>query len=191
MKALHIEIGKKFGRLTVLRELENVMSGGQSVRQFEAQCDCGNIVATRPTLIVQGRQQSCGCLQREAASRSGKLRRKALGESAINSVVNAYRQAAKKRSLEFSLTREDVVRLIFSDCRYCGSEPQNIRSQSGMFGSIRYNGIDRVDNTKGYTSENSVACCLACNKAKQRMSAPEFQAWVERIYQHLHQNPIT
>jgi hypothetical protein len=190
MNGLQINAGQKFGRLTVLRELERTVSGGQILRQIELQCACGKITVTRPSVLSRGRTKSCGCLQREKASNSGKLRRKAPGEHAINSVVNTYVQAARKRQLDFALTREDVVRLIFSDCRYCGAEPQNVRGRIGMFGSIHYNGIDRVDNTKGYTPENSVACCEICNKAKRTMSAADFQAWIERAHSHLSQLPI-
>jgi hypothetical protein len=37
-----------------------------------------------------------------------------------------------------------------------------------------YNGIDRVDNNKGYTIENCVPCCTAVNYAKLDMSYSDF-----------------
>jgi hypothetical protein len=45
-----------------------------------------------------------------------------------------------------------------------------------------YNGIDRVDNFKGYEIDNCVPCCYICNYAKRDMSKDQFLAWVKRIY---------
>lgn len=45
-----------------------------------------------------------------------------------------------------------------------------------------YNGIDRLDNTKGYTPENSVACCKHCNSLKgDRLTPEETKAAAEAI----------
>lgn len=44
------------------------------------------------------------------------------------------------------------------------------------------NGIDRIDNNKGYTIDNVVPCCKMCNQAKNDYTLQEFQDWVEKIY---------
>lgn len=170
--------GQKFGSLIVVREVASIRAGKakQSVRRVEVRCDCGKSVEARLSSVRNG--------QSKKASASGKLRRKAPGEHAINSVVNTYVQAARRRKHAFELSREQVVRLIFSNCYYCGSEPKNVRGANGMFGSIRYNGIDRVDNSKGYTDDNCVPCCETCNKAKNKMTFAEFADWVKRLIQH-------
>lgn len=49
-------------------------------------------------------------------------------------------------------------------------------------GAYTYNGIDRVDNNKGYTITNSVPCCKDCNFAKRDMTHDEFIAWVTRVF---------
>lgn len=51
---------------------------------------------------------------------------------------------------------------------------------------ITDNGIDRVDNSKGYTSDNCVPCCWACNNAKKNNSSSEFLAWVDGVYTFQH-----
>ena len=43
-------------------------------------------------------------------------------------------------------------------------------------------GIDRKDNTLGYTLENSVPCCPTCNFAKRGLSVIEFIEWARRVY---------
>jgi 5-methylcytosine-specific restriction endonuclease McrA len=44
-------------------------------------------------------------------------------------------------------------------------------------------GIDRVDNTKGYTIENSRPCCFRCNQAKSSMTEQEFFDWIKAVYE--------
>ena len=39
---------------------------------------------------------------------------------------------------------------------------------------LKCNGVDRVDNTKGYSVDNSVPCCKFCNTAKHTMSEGDF-----------------
>ena len=56
--------GQRFGRLVVLREIENYISAsGEKRRQWECQCDCGNIVTVLQTSLRKGATKSCGCLQ--------------------------------------------------------------------------------------------------------------------------------
>lgn len=56
--------GQRFGRLVVLREVENHISpSGTKYRQWECQCDCGNKVNVLQTSLRKGATKSCGCLQ--------------------------------------------------------------------------------------------------------------------------------
>jgi hypothetical protein len=66
-----------------------------------------------------------------------------------------YKHNAKKRGHDFSLTFEDFCAITETkECYYCG--------ESGPVG------IDRFDNSKGYTAEpgQCVPCCTWCNVAK-------------------------
>jgi hypothetical protein len=47
-------------------------------------------------------------------------------------------------------------------------------------GEYLYNGLDRVDNTKGYIISNIVSCCGQCNRAKGILSQEEFLQWLKR-----------
>lgn len=70
----------------------------------------------------------------------------------IKLVFSRYVRSAAKRKIEFSLTKEEFDKLLFLECSYCGST-DNI-------------GVDRADNTLGYTTTNSVPCCKVCNYMK-------------------------
>ncbi len=64
------EIGKRYGRLTVVGFVERRQPPGQSSYQyFSCLCDCGVERVLRITSLRVGNTRSCGCLQRDIASR--------------------------------------------------------------------------------------------------------------------------
>jgi 5-methylcytosine-specific restriction endonuclease McrA len=114
------------------------------------------------------------------------------GEVGLGKLIRNYENCAKARGWKFLLTREQIVEITKKNCHYCGSPPQSIM---GNFGShylakennkhteYVYNGIDRVDNSRGYEIENCVPCCSKCNHAKYKLSVEEFLSWVKRVYE--------
>jgi len=67
-----MNIGDKFGRLTVLQLLppdKNVHT------RAKVKCICGVIKIVQRTNLLSGNTRACGCLQRESASAMGKLSR--------------------------------------------------------------------------------------------------------------------
>jgi len=85
-------------------------------------------------------------------------------------VFYAYSQGSKRRGLEFSLTLESFWCLRRSSCHYCGT--------------VNANGIDRKDNSVGYTENNALPCCYPCNRLKLNLSYQDFIEAVNRIYQN-------
>lgn len=66
---------------------------------------------------------------------------------------SVYAKGATTRNLEFKLTEVEFADRIGQPCYLCG-----ISSDT--------NGIDRFDNGRGYTTENSRPCCGHCNLMK-------------------------
>lgn len=56
--AKHIEIGSKFGELTVIKELSE--RGSNSAIRYECLCSCGNTIIIEGRELRRGRTQSCG-----------------------------------------------------------------------------------------------------------------------------------
>ena len=81
-----------------------------------------------------------------------------------------FKCAAKNRNLEFLLTKEEAYLLFNAQCYYCGKQ--------------YCLGIDRLDNSKGYTKENSVPCCGCCNKMKMDLTLPFFIQQIKKIYKN-------
>jgi hypothetical protein len=92
-------------------------------------------------------------------------------KESIQSDKNKYAQysfSANKRGYDFSLSQEEFEKIFHSDCDYCGKPDCR--------------GIDRVDNNKGYSTENSTPCCEKCNKMKWRYTKEEFLEQIKNIY---------
>ena len=83
----------------------------------------------------------------------------------------SIKSSSKVREIELSLTREDFEKLTSGNCAYCGD------SRSPL-------GIDRIDNSKGYTLENSTSCCKICNYMKKNLSVENFISHITKIYSH-------
>jgi hypothetical protein len=78
---------------------------------------------------------------------------------------NAY-----SRGLLFTITEQEYENLIIRPCYYCG-----------FYSSSRLNGIDRIDNNKGYIVHNCITCCKMCNMIKHSQHPLEFLEKVNAI----------
>lgn len=172
--------GKKFGRLKALYiEVFNDRPG----IHWNCKCDCGNFTSVEGGSLRSGHTKSCGCIQREFVAKQGKKNFKGENVATHNSIFLKYKRGAKNRNLEFSLTLEQLVVLIKDLCYYCGSNFKNNFKHSNISTGYKHNGIDRVDNSKGYVLENCVSCCKDCNKAKGTLDKDLFLDLVKKIYE--------
>lgn len=104
------------------------------------------------------------------------------GDAAFNELFRNYKRSAKARNKPFELTEEQFKALTKQNCHYCGSEPIKKYKEGRFTSDYVYNGIDRVDNSLGYTVDNSVACCGDCNFMKHMATKEEFLSHVNKIY---------
>ncbi len=81
-----------------------------------------------------------------------------------------------------ALTQEQFKKLIQSNCDYCKRQPSNKKKlKRKTLDYIVYNGVDRVDSSRGYTLDNCVPCCYKCNIAKSDMTRAEFFEWILEV----------
>lgn len=66
-------VGKTFARLTVLSCLGRRNDGRKNKVYWLCRCQCGSEKEVAEGLLIRGGCRSCGCLQREAASRTGSV----------------------------------------------------------------------------------------------------------------------
>ena len=55
--------GKRFGRLIVLKRVENKKSSSDQKSQWLCKCDCGKTTVKLGTRLRNGYVKSCGCLE--------------------------------------------------------------------------------------------------------------------------------
>lgn len=80
-----------------------------------------------------------------------------------------YKANAKSRAYSFNLTYEEFCTFWQQPCFYCD-------------GDIHTVGIDRIDNTLGYSLDNIVSCCGLCNQMKMDLPLDAFLQQIKRIY---------
>lgn len=81
-----------------------------------------------------------------------------------------YKNRAKEKSYSWEITDEYAFELFSEPCFYCNE-----------FNEYGINGIDRVDNNKGYIDDNIVSCCMECNMIKCDMEIDTFLQKIEHI----------
>lgn len=77
-------------------------------------------------------------------------------QTTINAKYKELLRTAKRRQLEVNITFEQYAPLVQeNNCFYCPNSLSKLGS-----------GLDRKDNSIGYTLENVVPCCRSCNRTK-------------------------
>lgn len=126
-----------------------------------AECVCGNKKEVTGRSIRNGNSKNCGC--RKGEKMRGKQKIPGT-DSALRACYSQYRASARQKYLDFNLDINQFKEITSKNCYYCGVEPKN-RAERHKY-IYYYNGIDRVDNDKGYILDNIVPCCSRCNTHK-------------------------
>jgi len=150
------------------------VGNGRTVYTFK--CECGKTFDS----VCHNSMRSCGCLKKQPRL----SRRKPDHALGLGRVFSVYRRSALIRGLEFSLDRAAFEKLVLSDCAYCGAAQSKTLRINGRSVSVCFNGIDRIQSTKGYAAENCAPCCETCNRAKSDMPLEKFLSWARRVAQH-------
>lgn len=100
---------------------------------------------------------------------------------AVGSNYSQYKNRAIKKELEFEISKDLFSIKRENPCYICGKLPSDIHQ----------NGIDRVDNTKGYTEENTQSCCWSCNYMKKNYDYDIFLNKLMLIYENQKIKPIS
>ena len=177
--------GQRYGRLTAIAPSGRLLAGKQIKTAWKFRCDCGAEIIRKLMNVRSGCTKSCGCLKKAALVTAGENTRLEFGLSSFRSLFYNYQRRAKAKKISFLLSSDEFRVLTSSPCSYCGVKPGNVkRAQRESFGEYKYNGVDRVDNSRGYELDNVVPCCALCNRCKRDMSRSEFLLWVTRVAAH-------
>lgn len=159
--------GLRFGRLEVIEE---VSPKERNDTYWVCKCDCGFKTLVDSSNVRSGRVKSCGCLKRQNWA-----------TDPDDFMYQQYKNDAKQREIEFSLSKELFIDLINQNCRYCNCPPSQENNRGKKWGPIIYTGIDRIDSDLGYITDNVVPCCEFCNRAKLNLGLGEFYWWLDQF----------
>jgi hypothetical protein len=169
MKAIDVT-GKRYGRLIVVERFVKEGKGTRKITAYRCLCDCGNETSADYSNLYTGTTKSCGCIRTEVLKR----RKKDDKAVRITEMLGYYKRNAKLRMVSWELERSDFEAIVRSSCKYCGHHDP-----------VRFVGVDRVDNSLGYTKENCVSCCRWCNWGKNERTLEEFEEWIRRLHAKL------
>lgn len=167
--------GIVFGEWTVIGPFKMARyKCGQIRISWFCRCSCGRKKYVLAKTLASNQSTRCpNCKGRNPT-----------GITARNSIRTKYRGAARNRGLSWKISDLSFDALIKSTCYYCGTPPNQInRTNSGD--ECIYNGIDRLDNSKGYSPDNVVSCCGPCNHAKGTMPKDAFILWIAKVHENL------
>jgi len=74
-----------------------------------------------------------------------------------------YKNRAVKKSLDFVLSKDEFDVISSNSCYLCNKGCS----------STHHNGLDRIDNSKGYIEDNVKSCCGGCNYMKRDYSVED------------------
>ena len=178
--------GQEFGYWTVV-DYNPPAKGKKGT--WNCRCVCGKEQQVRGETLRKRLSRSCGCKSVEFMSAA---RSKPNNHRVRNEMYRNYRRSATRRGYCFELSFDEFSTLISQNCHYCNEPPETLwhddfASKASEFYPVSdfyYNGVDRVDNTQGYTTGNCVTACSSCNRAKSTMNVEQWLHWVKRLYEY-------
>lgn len=170
--------GIRCGKWVVLKRSSTVRHRYRGI-YWVCMCDCGNTGDVRGTRLRK--RESLGCRRCTSSKKTWYPKTVSPEEGARRSLFSHYRANARWRNVSFDLPLEVFTELTTQKCRYCGIEPEQVKRNISRGYECVYSGLDRVDNSQGYTPTNSVPCCEKCNRAKRNMSIDDFHTWIKRL----------
>lgn len=119
-------------------------------------------------------------------------------EASFRGLFNRSVTNARRRHIDWNISLRDFIKISTQNCFWCGIEPferynvaiskngytqRKFRTYITENGWVKFNGLDRISNAKGYKKSNVQPCCKYCNFARNDMTEDQFIIWINRIYQ--------
>jgi hypothetical protein len=171
---------KYIGQITGCYKVLSFSHYGESktqTRYFNVQCINCNTISVKSLKTILTTTEHCSNCEI-------KKRKTPTLDAPRNCVKSSYVSGAVDRGYIFNLSDEKFDELIFGNCFYCGQEPEEYKSDLRLNKTnlpFKRNGIDRLNNSIGYTEENCVTSCSKCNRMKSDLDYLDFIQHINKI----------
>lgn len=155
-----LQMGDKVGKLTLLTPS---LRNNSKSKYWECQCECGTKEYIAQARLSRNQRTTC---------RKCNPNIPRVANAAFNKLYFSYRTGAISRHIEWGLTEEEFRTITSANCYYTGLPPSGISKT--QISEYIFNGVDRVDNDRGYFIDNCVPCNGKINKMKNNMTYSEF-----------------
>lgn len=184
--------GQTFNQLTVLgpSETQSERSTKRKWLDVMCRCACGTVKSRPLQEVVKGNVKSCGCLSGQAVAKlkldsqpamSAAPRRRPATQAPAQPKVNVrplmklryddFTKKSRSRGMVNTLTFDQWMELVTAPCWYTGRPPERRQTSRG---EITCHGLDRLDNTKGYTLDNVITSCSEVNVIRGNIKQATF-----------------
>jgi len=142
-------------------------SHGYTISNCKGCCwECNNAKGTQdPATFIEQ------CIQRATYGQERTKRWRIVSASSYTTYINNSKRAGRK----FELTEVDFEAFRKMPCVYC---------HRGVSQCNFATGLDRIDNSQGYTIDNVQPCCSDCNYARGTMTIDTFQTLNKLVAAH-------
>ena len=144
-KNIKNRIGIRFGRLIVIEFAGQDWNGHCWFTLWKCKCDCGKEVVVQGNSLQSGATKSCGCLNREIAS---KTMSKRMGKNHPNYIKGKYCNQARK-------LKEEKRKQNNYTCQKC----RTIQKENGRKLDVHHIDSDDANNNP----KNMITLCHSCH----------------------------
>lgn len=139
---LDINVGDKFNKLTVVKEVDKkILPSGQVNRVFLCECDCGNLKEIRLVHLKRGATKSCGCVNNVQPTKE------------LSYIRKIWRAIKYRTSENYSESHLYYDKGIFV-CDDWLNNYESFKNWALVNGLKKGLTIDRIDGDKGYNPDN-------------------------------------
>lgn len=135
-------------------------------------CDCGNTVELDTHKIKRNSSTSCGCI----------AKRKSI-DRIIKVAYKDHVKGARDRKFGAFLTKAEYIEIALKPCVYCGDF--SLRKNPDTGDILKFNSVDRINNEKFYSLENTQSTCFICQRMKSDMSDHDFVHHIAKFQRKL------
>lgn len=174
-----VSSGDRFGSVVVI---DRGIRGRSNAR---VRCDCGQEFNAYTYLLESGQTKHCqGCANLARRGKPNIANRIDPIQRTINDLWNSFRKSMRAKPGS-TLSKDEWLVVVSSPCVYCGRTRVNCRKALAVHAEdFWYNGVDRMNSSLPYVTNNVQAACWPCNRMKSNMSHEDFLAHLDMIQSH-------